>query len=101
VLQHVSALVLLAALNERARAEGLHDGLAQRLAAVDDPQPHALGVEPALDQIRQQRRVKEADSGWGHRCTARSDSCNCLAREAAVHLRRHFEPLSVGWCTSP
>jgi hypothetical protein len=28
---------------------------AQRLAAVDDPQPHALGVQAAIDQIRQQR----------------------------------------------
>jgi hypothetical protein len=51
----VAPLVLLAAPNQRARAEQLHDGLAQRLAPVDDPQPHAIGIEPALEQAGQQR----------------------------------------------
>lgn len=32
-------------------ANGLRDGFAPRLAAIDGPRSHALGVEPALDQV--------------------------------------------------
>ena len=47
--------MLLAALHESACAEGLHDGASKRLAAVDHPQPQAIGIESALEQVGQQR----------------------------------------------
>jgi hypothetical protein len=31
--------------------EGDHDRLEQRGAAIDYPQPHAIGIEPAIDQV--------------------------------------------------
>ena len=55
VLDDVAPFVLLAALDECVDAEALDDGPAQRLAAVDHPQPGTVGIEPALDQIAQQR----------------------------------------------
>lgn len=45
----------LTALDRRVSAKGATDGFAQRLGAVDDEQPVDLGIEPALDQIVDQR----------------------------------------------
>jgi len=45
----------LAALDRRVSAEGSTDDFAQRLGAVDDEQPADFRVEPALDQIVDQR----------------------------------------------
>ena len=54
-LDHVAGLMELAALDWRVGAEGAADGFAQRLGAVDDEQPTDRRVEPALDQIVDQR----------------------------------------------
>jgi hypothetical protein len=45
----------LAPLDRRVSAEGAADDCAQRFGAVDDEQPTDLRVEPALDQIVDQR----------------------------------------------
>ena len=45
----------LAPLDRRVVAEGAADDFAQRLGAVDDEQPTDRRVEPALDQIVDQR----------------------------------------------
>src|SRR6185436_11504807 len=45
MVHHITLFVLLAAMYERACAEYLRDRAAQRLAAVDDPQPGRVGVE--------------------------------------------------------
>ena len=55
MLDHVAPLVLLAALDERESSEAIDDGLAQRLASIDHPQPHTIRVESALHQIAEQR----------------------------------------------
>src|SRR6185369_1624662 len=52
MLDDIASLMLLTALDQRRSTEGLDDRLAQRLAAVDHPQAHALCVQPAIDQIR-------------------------------------------------
>jgi hypothetical protein len=38
-------------MHERVRAEDVADGLAQRLAAVDDEQDRLRGIEAAVDEI--------------------------------------------------
>ncbi len=55
VLCHVSLLVADAALDGRLAEDGA-DRLAQRLRLVDHEQHPLLGIEAALDQIREQRR---------------------------------------------
>jgi hypothetical protein len=63
MLDHVAPLVLLAALDQRQCAEALDDGLAQRLAAIDHPQPRTIGIEPSIDQIAEQRAHDPAGLG--------------------------------------
>jgi len=65
VLDHVAPLVLLAALDQRQGAEAFDDGLAQRLAVVDHPQPRAVGIEPSIDQVAEQRAHHAAGLGGG------------------------------------
>src|SRR5450830_1076784 len=54
-LDHVAGLVNLTPLDRRMPAEGRADDFAQRLGAIDDEQPADLRVEPALDQIVDER----------------------------------------------
>jgi hypothetical protein len=54
-LDHVTGFMNLAALDRRVGAEGSTDDFAQRLGAVDDEQPADLRIEPALNQIVDQR----------------------------------------------
>ena len=54
-LHDVASLVDLTALDRARRAEGAPDRLGQRLGAVDDEQPRHRRIEPALDQIVDQR----------------------------------------------
>src|SRR4029450_8460932 len=54
-LGHVASLMNLATLDRRVGTEGPPNDLAQRLGAVDDEQSADLRVEPALDQIVDQR----------------------------------------------
>ena len=54
-LDHVAGLVNLAALDRRVPAEGRADHLGQRLRAIDDEQPADLGIEPAFDQVVDER----------------------------------------------
>ena len=49
-----SALVQLAALNGRGLAEELSGGAAQRLRAVDHPQPCARGIETPIEELSKQ-----------------------------------------------
>jgi hypothetical protein len=42
-------------MNQDPRPEGLADRLAQRLGAIDHHQDGTIGIEPALDQVSQQR----------------------------------------------
>jgi hypothetical protein len=48
-------LLLLQRWGQRRGTEGLDDGLAQGLATVDHPQPRTVGIEPALDEVPQER----------------------------------------------
>ena len=54
-LFHVASLMNLAPLDRCGGAEGPTDDLAQRLGTVDDEQPADLRVEPAVDQVVDQR----------------------------------------------
>jgi len=54
-LEHVAFFVPDAALDGRPLAEHVPDRLAERLRAIDDEQDALLRIEPALDQIREQR----------------------------------------------
>src|SRR3954470_3013785 len=54
-LDHVAGFMNLTALDRRVGAEGSTDDFAQCLGAVDDEQPADLRVEPALDQVVDQR----------------------------------------------
>ena len=58
MLEHISALVLSAPMNDRIGAKGAHDGRADGLATIDHEQPRLLDVQPALDQIAEQWRDK-------------------------------------------
>jgi len=55
MLEHISALVLSAPMNDGIRAKGAHDGRADGLATIDHEQPRLLNVQPALDQVAKQR----------------------------------------------
>jgi hypothetical protein len=55
-LDHVAGFMNLATLDRRMSAEGSTDDFAQCLGTVDDKQPTDFRVEPALDQIVNQRR---------------------------------------------
>ena len=54
-LHDVAGLVDLAALDRRVAPEGPPDRLGQRLGAIDDEQPADRRIEPALDQVVEQR----------------------------------------------
>jgi hypothetical protein len=54
-LNHVVGFMNLTALDRRMPAKGRADHLAQHLGAVDDEQPADLRVEPAFDQIVDER----------------------------------------------
>jgi hypothetical protein len=54
-LDDVARLVNLAALDRRVTAERAADRLDQRLRAIDDEQPTHARIQPALDQVVQQR----------------------------------------------
>src|SRR6266571_9406682 len=54
----VAALVRLAALDERPRAEDSAHGLRQRLRAVDNYEGGAVGAHPALSEISEQRGAR-------------------------------------------
>ncbi len=45
----------MAAVDQRVLAEDVADRAAQRLGAVDNEQDRLLGIEPAVDEIGQQR----------------------------------------------
>src|SRR5262245_35518356 len=55
MLQHISALMLATPMNDGVRAEDAHDRCADRLAAINHEQPRLLDVQPALDQMAEQR----------------------------------------------
>ena len=54
-LDDIASLVHLAALDQRKATEGVAHGPAQRLGAVDDEQAGNIRLQPALDQVGQQR----------------------------------------------
>ena len=54
-LDHVTRLVDLTALDRRLPTEGRADRLGERLGAIDDEQPANTGIEPAIDQVVDQR----------------------------------------------
>ena len=54
-LHNVASLVNLTTLDRRGASEGSADRLGQRLRAVDDEEPRHRRVEPALDEIVDER----------------------------------------------
>ena len=54
MLEHVSALVLPAAMNDGIRAERADDGCTEGLATIEHEQPRLLNVQPSLDQVAEQ-----------------------------------------------
>ena len=79
-LCHVASLMNLATLDRCVGTEGPTNDLTQRLGTVDDEQPADLWVEPALDQIVDQRlhhasilgRPFKPSQGWARARTMRS-----------------------------
>jgi integrase/recombinase XerD len=93
VFDDVAPLVLLAALDQGSCTEGLHDGLAQRLAAVDHPQPRTIGIESTLDEIAQDRRTLtvQRSKGRSRILPIRDD----LVDELRQYLRRRDDILTA------
>jgi len=93
--------VYLAALDQREAPEGVAYGPAQRLGAIDDEQAGNIRLQPALDQVGQQRLdhggVLRRSQGHGSLSTAKlkewldgpyhsNQTVNCAER--AVRLRQ-------------
>lgn len=55
VVEHVAFLVADTALHRRVDAEHVADRLAQRLRAVEDAEHALLDVQPAVDEVGEQR----------------------------------------------
>jgi hypothetical protein len=55
VIEHVAFLVADAALDRGVDAEDVVDGLAQRLAAVEDDEHALVDIEAAAGEVREQR----------------------------------------------
>ena len=55
MLEHISALVLSAPMNDGIGPERAQDRCADGLAPIDHEQPRLLNVQPPLDQVAEQR----------------------------------------------
>ena len=67
----VASLMNLAALDRRVATEGAADRLGQRLRTIDDEQPADVRIQPALDQIVQQRLYHSGVLGGAFQQTER------------------------------
>src|SRR5689334_5661597 len=85
MVDHIAPFVLLAAMYERAGAKYLRDRAAQRLAAVDDPQPRGVGVEAALDQIRNERAHHARVLGAAFTNAQHVLACVCIEAQCDQH----------------